>query len=54
MDESKPKPGPSDERRSDDGDPEENAGDFTLEDLMRAHRRNVDPEGRRIDRPEDD
>jgi hypothetical protein len=52
--ESKPEPDPSVEPRSDDGDAEENAGDFTLEELMRAHRRNVDPEGRRIDRPEDD
>ncbi len=40
-------------RDSDDGDAQENAGDFTLEDLLRARGRNVDPEGRRIDRPED-
>jgi hypothetical protein len=57
MDKPKPNIGQPEEQPEQPGEGVKNdnpGGDFTLDELMRAHNRNVDPAGRRIDRPEDD
>jgi len=59
MDEAKPKaadkPPAEQSEQSGEGCASNNtAGDFTLDELMRAHNRNFDPAGRRLDRPEGD
>ena len=56
MDESKPKTGEPEAppEQSGDADAEDNSGDFTLTELMRAHARNFDHQGRLVDRPKGD
>ena len=56
MDESAKPAGQSDEQPEDtssSGAADTAQGDFTLEELIRAHNRNFDPKGRRVDRPKE-